>query len=324
MESANLMQGKEVDRVEFGRSLGFEMAQMGLRLDPDAPRELLEGHQEAKFGALFGRKPSTAFERKLLRLKVSAWKRGRFVADDVTADVLERISVTHCPVTRVQMSSGTGSGTDMTIDRVFNDGAYAVGNIACMSAKANHAKGALLPIELVEIARAGRELDGLRPEEWWRLACLTCMATPPGYPITNMPLFVYPPDGLLISNGFVILQTALSIVAAGAVGQRAASDLRTAAKGKKAKRALGDLEQALSVATLQELQGCSNEQDRRFALCDAWLRPLVFERYIALLEQADHKDMIKAACRCMASIYDYRSLDGRLQGWGLETGGYLA
>ncbi|TXH00003.1 MAG: hypothetical protein E6R08_00790 [Nevskiaceae bacterium] len=315
--------GKEVDRTELGRELGFEMARLGLRLDADAPKELLEGFREAIHTGQQGRKSSKPFERKLLRLKISAWKRNRVVDDGVTAEFLERIAATHCPITREQMTSGTDSGTDMTMDRVFNEGAYAVGNIACMSARANHAKGALLPLEILSVAHTGEDRDGLTNEEWWRLACLACMATPPGYARTSTPMLVYPPVGLMLSNGYVVVQMAMSLIGAGKIGERAIGELRNTVKGKRAKKAFSELRQIIWIATSRELRSCATEQAQRFAMCDAWLNPLVTDAFVALLKSTeDHALLIAGARKCTASVSEYRGLNELVGAWALDTGGY--
>jgi hypothetical protein len=288
------------------------------------PREVAEGYAEGRHSSVRSRGAPSAFVRKLLRLKVSAWKRGRYVDEAVTAEFLESIAVSHCPVTRLKMTTGTGTGSDMSVDRVFNGGAYAVGNIAFMSANANQAKGALTPLEIVEVAKRGEEFDGLKPEEWIRLACMTCQATPPGYPVTNLPMLVYPPNGLLISNGYVAIQQSLSLLAAGFIAPKWQFDFRAQARGKKAKRALSELLEVLVRTTQSSLAGARTDEERQFAICDAWLPPLVFDRYMTMVKEFDTNEtngLIRVAKRAMGSYKEMSAED--LDAWGMERNGYL-
>ena len=55
---------------------------------------------------------------------------------------LHRIDVPVCPVSLVTLTHGERADTDWSIDRLNNNGAYAIGNLAVMSRGANTAKGA--------------------------------------------------------------------------------------------------------------------------------------------------------------------------------------
>ena len=311
-------------RAEAGRSLGYEMAVRGMQLGSGMPREVAEGYAEGKYSSRRAKAAPSAFVRKLMRLKVSAWKRGRYVDEAVTAEFLESIAVTHCPVTRVEMTSGTGTGTDMSVDRVFNGGAYAVGNIAFMSANANHAKGSLMPLEIVDVAKRAEEYDGLKPEQWLRLACMTCQATPPGYPVSNLPMLVYPPNGLLISNGYVAIQQSLSLLAGGFIAGKWQGEFAGQARGKKSKRTLKELLEVLARTTRSALIGAKTDQQRQFALCDAWLPPLVFDRYMAMVRELDIAEtngLVVVAKRAMGSYKEMRA--DELEAWGIERNGYV-
>ncbi|MEP7099573.1 MAG: hypothetical protein ABI781_03635, partial [Burkholderiales bacterium] len=86
---------------------------------------------------------ATRHVRKWLQLRLHAWLRGRSVElVQVTPNYLQQIDASHCPITRVALSSATMEGTDASVDRVRNDAGYAAGNLAVMSTKANHAKAA--------------------------------------------------------------------------------------------------------------------------------------------------------------------------------------
>ena len=75
------------------------------------------------------------------KLRLGAWLRGRaFEGTQVNPAFLRRIDVAVCPVTRELLTHGTGELSDASVDRVFNDAAYAAGNLAVMSTRANRAK----------------------------------------------------------------------------------------------------------------------------------------------------------------------------------------
>lgn len=85
----------------------------------------------------------TRHVRKWLQLRLHAWLRGRSVElVQVTPHYLQQIDATHCPITRTPLSSATLEASDASIDRVRSDAAYAAGNLAVMSTRANHAKAA--------------------------------------------------------------------------------------------------------------------------------------------------------------------------------------
>ena len=319
--ASNELQGAE--RAEAGRALGYEMAMMGMGLGNGMPVEVSEGYAEGRHAKRRGKGSASVFERKLMRLKISAWKRSRYVDDAVTAEFLEAVACSHCPIKRVAMTSGTGTPTDMTVDRLFNGGAYAVGNIAFMSAAANHAKGSLMPLEIVEIAKKGENFDGLNAEEWMRLACLVCQATPPGYPITNLPMFVYPPNGLLISNGYVVLQQSLTLLAAGFIHPKWNAELRMCAKGKKTKRALDELLQVLAMTCRHEVAKARTEHEKEYAMCDSWMAPLVFERYLQLVRALSGEETSSMLACARRANGNYRAMStSDIDRWGLERGGY--
>src|SRR5882724_473504 len=134
---------------QIGFELGWDYAHY--RVTPPAPyahepsfvlQGLLAG--QAAFG-LRTLEP-TRHVRKWLQLRLHAWLRGRSVElVQLTPNYLQQIDVSHCPVTRMALSSATldGSGSDASVDRVRSDAGYAAGNLAVMSTKANHAKAAL-------------------------------------------------------------------------------------------------------------------------------------------------------------------------------------
>lgn len=94
------------------------------------------------------------------------------MAADVKPDLPRQIDVTHCPVLRVRLTHGTLQESDWSVDRLYNDGAYAASNLAVMSVRANRAKGTLSFDEVHARAKQGRDGGGLSCLEWQGMASL--------------------------------------------------------------------------------------------------------------------------------------------------------
>lgn len=161
-----------IDLVEAGRRLGHDIhVHSRLPALPTWPAAVREGLQTAQ--ARGGRRPEPdRFTRKWLQLRLSALGRGRTVADDVTACAIRGLDVATCPVTRETLTHGTGAPSDWSIDRLNNDGGYALTNLAVISARANRAKAALPFAAVLDRARSARHSDGLGPAAWMRMAAL--------------------------------------------------------------------------------------------------------------------------------------------------------
>jgi hypothetical protein len=159
------------DGIEVGRKLGHDFYRFTrLPAQADWPHAVREGFNEAaaRRGA---RISGDRFERKWLQLRLGAWLRQRVVADNVSVKLLRSLDLSHCPVTRQPLTHGLRADTDWSIDRLNNDGAYAAGNLAVMSVRANRAKGSLTFEQVLALSR--REQGGeLSPAEWLRLAVL--------------------------------------------------------------------------------------------------------------------------------------------------------
>jgi hypothetical protein len=155
------------DRVAF--ELGWDCAFYGQSCsqpDPEIQRGYTAGRER------FGKHTQAAdrFVRKWLSIRGSAWRRQRVVSESLTPEYLRRIDVTHCPVLEIELTHGTCEGTDWSIDRINNDGAYAPGNLVVMSVRANKAKGSLTFDEV--IGRCNAPSDGLTGRQWLALASL--------------------------------------------------------------------------------------------------------------------------------------------------------
>ncbi len=153
--------------------LGWEYfaAKQGIPTDANVPQSFLNGYEEAKTRI----KPvrGDRYELKLLQIKYGALKRNRIFDETVTAEVLHRIDVTHCPVTLAPLTHSTFSDSDWSIDRVSNNLGYSLGNLVVVSTKANKAKGSMSYQEIYQAAESTDNTNGLTPFEWqrWRAIC---------------------------------------------------------------------------------------------------------------------------------------------------------
>jgi hypothetical protein len=153
-------------------NLGWDIAYYGLPCD--IPDTLVQsGYTAGKERFMGGtRREADRFTRKWLLLRTNAWHRGRVFAEEVTPAYLKRIDTKVCPIVGIALTHGTGLDTDASIDRVNNDGAYAIGNLAVMSARANQAKGRLSLAEVLDRASGAQGLELSSTKEWFRLASL--------------------------------------------------------------------------------------------------------------------------------------------------------
>ena len=160
------------DGVEVGRQLGHDFFSFSrLPLQPAWPEAVREGFCEAAAQKTC-RQAGDRFQRKWLQLRLGAWLRQRAVGDDVTPALLRTIDVRHCPVTREALTHCRLADTDWSVDRLNNDAAYASGNLAVMSVRANRAKGGRSFDDVLAAANGQQAAGDLTREEWLRLAVL--------------------------------------------------------------------------------------------------------------------------------------------------------
>jgi len=126
------------DRYAF--QLGQDLASHGLSIDPDTTcSEMVRGFEHGK------RQPSRTADvylRKLLTLRKNAYLRGIPVSSALTKEYLKSITVTVCPVSGVNLTQGTMTDTDWSVDRLNNQLGYVPGNLCIMSARVNRLKDA--------------------------------------------------------------------------------------------------------------------------------------------------------------------------------------
>ena len=321
-----------------GFELGWDYAHY--RVNPPAPyaqepsplrNGLLAGQ------AAFGQRTlaATRHVRKWLQLRLHAWLRGRSVElVQVTPNYLQQIDVSHCPITRVALSTATLEASDASVDRVRNDAGYAAGNLAVMSTKANHSKAAhgfraaLRFVQQVE-AQKLPGLNGLTAEQWARTAVLcSFVETLPHDEACALPLLVLPPNRLRLFNPVQALQAFVSqqLLKPGWSGR--VSRFEDLLPGKPLKRDFKGFFMALLPRVIEA--GLSGEgQHARWAVEDAWRSPLVQQRWFRFASQLSALQceslLARAAARRLSTVVLVpHSETGATDGWNLATRGYVA
>jgi hypothetical protein len=280
----------------------------------------------------------TRHVRKWLQLRLHAWLRGRGVElVQVTPNYLQQIDTSHCPITRMPLSSATMEGSDASIDRVRSDASYAAGNLAVMSTKANHAKAAygfreaLQFMKQVEAGDLGG-IDGLSAEQWARVAVLCSFVEPlPHDEACTLPMLVLPPNRLRLFNPVQALQAFISQQLMVPGWSHRVARLEDLLPGKAVKRAFQVFFHALLPRVLEagvSGKSATDAQALRWAIEDAWRNPLALQRWTAFASQltaAQCENIVaRAGARKLgAQQVQQMSDEQATDGWNLETRGYV-
>ena len=329
----------------IGFELGWDHAHYGVT--PPAPyaqepSSLRHGWLagEAAFGVRT-LKP-TASVRQWLQLRLHAWLRGRSVElFQVTPNYLQRLDVSHCPITRDALPFAEGERRETAIDRVRNDAGYAAGNLVMMSARACVAKAAHRFEEAQAIARrleAGVERgnnalhvqDGLSAVQWSRMAVLCSFVEPLSHvQASELPLLVLPPNRLRLFNPVQALQAFISQQLLSAGWSQRINAIEALMPGPPARRAFRSFFQTLLPRVL-EAGRPADPQRVRWAIEDAWRHASVVQRWArfallltpakceSVLSRAASQRLAPAGFR-LESLTDVDATDG----WCLSSRGYV-
>lgn len=320
---------------QTGFELGWDYARF--RVTPP-PAQLLDGNPvrqgwqagQTAFGSRT--REATRWARKWLQLRLNAWLRNRaFDRDLVTPRYLERLDVSHCPITRAALTAATGEPTDASIDRVFNDAGYATGNLAVISTRANHAKSdygwrdAMGFVNQIEAGLLG-VIDGLTAAEWSRVAVLCSFVTRMTHEESlALPLLVLPPKHLRLFNSVQGFQALVTQQLARPGYCDRLERIGRLIPGKEPRRDFRIFVSTL-VPRLIEAGKPTDALPRRWALEDAWRNVLVnrcWRRFARQLTAAQFDKLLKQAKPlagdCQFAIVDDASAT---EGWALETRGY--
>lgn len=168
-------------------------------------------------------RPATPAVRQWLALWLQAWLRGAAFEDlQVTPHLMKQIATTQCPVTGERLTQSTGHPSDAVVERLNAQAAYAAGNLAMMSRRAQvaragrDAQAALQAAREAEALPADEALEGLTAAQWLRLAVLISFATPLQHDqAAALPLVLLPPNRVRVINPVQALQVVLSLPFAG-------------------------------------------------------------------------------------------------------------
>lgn len=150
-------------------ALGREYAAANLRQDMRAPAAFIDAYKSYSGSKIA---IHDYFEKKRFGLRLNAIKRGYLVDSAVTSQVLRTITGDYCLVSLKPFSFAGQHPTNASVDRLINEGTYAVANLAMFTQRVNRAKGTLTFEEIINIAQAGESVGGLDAQEWLRLASL--------------------------------------------------------------------------------------------------------------------------------------------------------
>jgi hypothetical protein len=334
----------------IGFELGWDYAHH--RLSPPAPygldpSPLFSGLLAGQ--AAFGTRTlqPTRSVRKWLQLRLHAWLRGRSVElFQVTPHYLQQLDVSHCPIRRVALSSASMEGTDASVDRVRNDAGYAAGNLAVMSAQANHAKAAYGYRDAMKFAlalEAGKHpavggtplgskpvggLHGLTASQWARVAVLCSFVEPLTHEeACGLPMLLLPPNRLHLLNPAQALQAFVSQQLLKAGWSQRVSRMEALLPGKPTRRALRDFFHALLPRVLEA--GRTQEAHRaRWAIEDAWRNPLVLRRWSAFARQLTAVQcealIVRASAKQLGALSTHQHTEAQAtEGWNLDSRGYV-
>ena len=308
----------ELDTVESGRRLGHDLHRLSrIPLQVSWPTSVREGFQAS---ACRGqpRQIGDRFQRKWLQLRLGAFARGRFVADDVTPNLLQDLDMSHCPVTRQPLTHGLQADTDWSVDRLNNDGAYAASNLAVMSVRANRAKGALSFEEVLAASRLEHDSSGLSAIEWLRLAVLM---EGPAFAQRQHLAPVLPLCAPLPCRSVRLalqqIQRLFTLQAVRPAGKNSlVRALRQASPDKRSHlrlRILGDaVHEGLKKLTAAE------------QAWDVWLQPATMDALVRWRESLDEGGRARAAYLSGQLAGGRRVTASSLRAWHLPTRGYLS
>ena len=327
--------------------IGFELGWDHAHHDVTLPAPHAQDPSPLRHGwmagvAAFGARTLTATPavRQWLHLRLHAWLCGRNVElFQVTPQHLQRLAVSHCPITRQALDHPTDADQHPSINRVHNDAGYAAGNLAMMSARAHLAKAAHGFKSALAMARqleatsehsnSGTQTQsGLSAQQWSRLAVLCSYVEPlPHARAAELPLLVLPPNRLRLFNPVQALQAFLGqqLLKSG-WSQRinAFEALLPSAPVRRAFRAFFHT----WLPRVLEAGRSGDPQQARWALEDAWRHARVMQRWVrfatlldapqceALLSRAVAQGLLPGGLR-IETVAD----DEATEGWCLPTKG---
>lgn len=289
---------------KIGVDLGWDMFVHGIHVPHDADQAVRSGYIEASTRA--HKKEADRYTRKWIRMRYNAHLRSRVVDEEVTPDYLAFIDVRICPISKVELTHGTGEDTDWSIDRLNNNGGYCQGNLAVMSTRVNKAKGSKSLDDIIELAYGDKEDTGeLNKFEWGRLAALmygACIAEK-AYPV--IPMVLRPGRDTLIGSWGMFMQYMLVTRS----GQKILKRLVTGQRNKALVKLCKNIERRI------------HKMPFGSASPDVWFNKALFLQFMAFYDSI--QDICDLLCEDKEIMKRFGEEEGITDSWCLDTKGYL-
>ena len=320
--------------LSTGFDIGFDYARFNINLPDDPPKVFMDGYHAFKVKNKYYTK-STIYERRVVRLRYSAWRRNRTFDPGITAEYLESITTEFCPITRKPFTWGLQADTDASVERASNAAGYAVGNIIYISNIANQAKGGKSFAEMLEIYKEGTGYGGLTSDEWCRLTYLSyaCDGSAKGNireRLAIFPMYLFLPNHIDVCNVLVLLQRAVAVACLPMrefpiIKSSQHTQLLKTMSGVGNKRSVRLFKQFCSVYSdvlhcLRRDYHKRNEIENQTSclLADMWCQPGVTELFVKWVDSFD-LDQMRQLLRNIEGIAELCQSSN----WHTDTGGYV-
>ena len=321
--------------------LGWDHARYGIA--PTSPRaydspSLRCGLVAGRANAASRRRAPSRAVRLWLKLRLQAWCEGRSVEPvQVTPRFVRQLEVSHCPITREHLGDERSPCSGAAIVRVRHDAAYAAGNLAMLSAKAQRAGATVTRDQAQQLSQcldADRHvgtggLGGLTGAQWARVASLASFVEPLTHEQgCTLPLLVLPPNRLRLFNPAQALQAFVSRQLLAPGWSLRVSRIEALLPARAAQRSFQTFFHALLPRVLEAGRNLA-AHEQRWAIEDAWREPLVQQRWWAFARQLSAAQCEALVVRAHAKRLGQgllQTLDDRaaVDGWELRQPGQVS
>jgi hypothetical protein len=266
-----------------------------------------------------------------LRLRLQAWALGCCVEPiQVTPRYLEQLEASHCPITRAPLAPSSLLNDEAVFAPVRQDAAYAAGNLAVLSAKAQRVRQGVGWASALEISRSPAAstggVGGLNSAQWARVAVLGSFVEPLTHELAcTQPLLVLPPNRLRLLNPAQALQAFISRQLLAPGWSLRVSRIEALLPARSAQRSFQTFFHALLPRVL-EVGRNPAAHELRWAIEDGWRCALVQQRWAAFARQLSAAQCEALVVRAHAkrlgqgflhAMDDHAAVDG----WGLAQHG---
>ncbi len=321
--------------------LGWDHARYGIA--PTLPQAydspaLRCGLVAGRAGTASRRRAPSRAAQLWLTLRLQAWCEGQSVEPvQVTPRFVQQLEVSHCPITRAPLGGEGSPCSGAAIVRVRHDAAYAAGNLAMLSAKAQRASCAITRAQAQQLAQrldaegsvGSGGLGGLTGAQWARVASLASFVEPmPHEQACTQPLLVLPPNRLRLFNPAQALQAFVSRQLLAPGWSLRMSRIEALLPAKAAQRSFQTFFHALLPRVLEAGRNLA-VHEQRWAIEDAWRQPLVQQRWWAFARQLSAAQCEALVVRAHAKRLGQgllQALDDRaaVDGWELRQPGQVS